>query len=371
MNLIFVVEHEIKNGGMIQSVLAMSNHLAGQFNVILICPPNSFLITEKLNPAITVIPTKNEWQINAGKILSLCILGREIATIVKRYEYTDTLCISNNVGGSIVLSFVRFFTKLREVYINRGGNFREAGFGSKFMRVKLRYGNIHHIVATSTTQVAVIKNNGFNENKISLIHNGLDIPSTEYTVNSLGNKLVIGTIGFISDIKNQIEGVRLIKYLRSHGINAYLNIYGSVSSASDEIYNVKLKKSISEENVKPYINFKGFVTGEDKFLESDIIISFSKTEGFGRTIVEAMMRNKPIIAWRGAGGPIDITENGKYGFLVEHNDYHDYATKIFDMQKNPEALAQNIEASREFALQNFNTGKMMVKYSELFNSLNN
>ena len=107
--------------------------------------------------------------------------------------------------------------------------------------------------------------------------------------------------------------------------------------------------------IKPYINFCGFVSGENLFAETDILISFSRTEGFGRSLVEGMLRRKPIIAWRGAGGPIDITDNGKYGHLVESNNADAYFKVVCSLLDNPSFNKNNVEAAYNFAYTQFTT----------------
>ena len=97
--------------------------------------------------------------------------------------------------------------------------------------------------------------------------------------------------------------------LRENGINAFFNMYGEPDS--DDEYQLKLKTTICNLGLEDYIHYHGFVKGEDLFSETDVLISFSKSEGFGRSIVEGMLRKIPVIAYGGAGGPIDITENGK------------------------------------------------------------
>ena len=61
---------------------------------------------------------------------------------------------------------------------------------------------------------------------------------------------------------------------------------------------------------------------------SDLVVNCSKKpEAFGRSLIEAMAMGTPVIA-PAIGGPLDIIEDGKNGFLFEQNDIKDLAEKI-------------------------------------------
>ena len=65
------------------------------------------------------------------------------------------------------------------------------------------------------------------------------------------------------------------------------------------------------------IRFLGFVDDvPGLFGQLDIVVSPStQPEGFGQSIVEAMMAGKPVIA-SASGGPVDVIEDGVTGRLV-------------------------------------------------------
>lgn len=369
--ILFLLEFTSLSGGMCQSVLSLAEGLAqtGRYKIYIISPNESEISKYPFNDNVINITTRNtDWTISRNTILKLISTSFEISQIIKKNVPSDTLIITNNVGGSIVASFVNIFIRVKEVYVNRGGSFQESGLGPILMRRKLKKGKFYALIATSKRQKNILKQ--FSDDTVTIIPNGLPTSDLVHEFTPLSkDKLVIGSIGYISDIKNYAEGVKTIQILRDSGINAVLNIYGKVGSPSDQEYYDKLIKLIKECNLENYINFKGFVKGNSKFDESDIIVSFSKTEGFGRTLVEAMLCLKPVIAWRGAGGPIDITNDGKCGFLVERNDAIDYANIISKLISNPDKLKEITEKGYYYALENFTVEKMVENYDSLFNML--
>lgn len=370
--LVFILESVSPNGGMVQSVLSLVDKLASlpEFEIIIITGKGYSVQNRVYNKKILFVQSKLKWDYSIRQGYKYLQVGRELASYLKRLPHKETILVSNNVGAAIITSFIRIFFKAKEVYVNRGGNLMEPSNGPRFMRMKLRLTPDLYIVATSQRQRQMILRTGFAPGRISIIHNGVNIPHDKYSARHLSaNSLTIGTIGFISEGKNQMEGVRLIKYLRERNINATLNIYGSVSLKIDEEYYNKLLLEISDLNVKDFIHFKGFVPGDEKFQDSDIIISFSQSEGFGRTLAEAMLRRKPVIAWRGAGGPIDITNDGKYGYLVDKNEARAYAEIIQDFLHKPDEMIANIESSYDFAMNNFTTDIMVEKYTKYFREI--
>jgi len=62
---------------------------------------------------------------------------------------------------------------------------------------------------------------------------------------------------------------------------------------------------------------------------SDVIIHASRiAEPFGIAIVEGMMSKRPVIA-SAQGGPLEIIDNGKNGFLYKPENYEELS-KIMD-----------------------------------------
>ena len=369
--IVFLLEYRSISGGMCQSVLSLVNGLSktGKYKIYIISPKNSDISVYPFNNnVINITTSKSDWKISKSSILKLLLTAFEVSRLIKKHVPSDTLVITNNVGSSIVASLVSLFIRIREVYVNRGGNFQELGFGSIIMRKKLRCGKFHALIATSKRQKSIL--NQYSNDAVTIIPNGLPLPRKVYEFTPLSKEeLVIGTIGFVSDTKNYAEGIKTIELLRKKGVNAILNIYGEVGSKSDKIYYDSLVVEIKERNLEPFVKFMGYVSDDSKFCNSDIIVSFSKSEGFGRTLVEAMLRHKPIIAWRGAGGPVDITNNGKCGILVERNTAEEFTSSIIELINDTRRSREVAEMGYQFAMENFTVDSMIENYDSFFKSL--
>ena len=367
--LIFPSEFIDNRGGVPQSTISIVKGLShfSEFKIIVVCPNGSEMSTTDFPLNVIVKTTKKSvWTMSKNKVCETLYTILDLYRTIRPFLDRDTWVITNQPVTSALLSLIPS-KHINEIYINRGGNFQDKGIASKIIIQKLKHHCIDVAVGISKKQTDLLIQCGMPENRVTLIHNGLPMPAFDYPHKDLSKDyLRISTMGFISDLKNQIEGIRLIKLLRDHGINAILNLYGDPDG--DNEYQTKIAHEIKILGIKPYINFCGFVSGENLFAETDILISFSRTEGFGRSLVEGMLRRKPIIAWRGAGGPIDITDNGKYGHLVESNNADAYFKVVCSLLDNPSFNKNNVEAAYNFAYTHFTTECMVKNYAKLIKS---
>ena len=367
--LIFPSEFIDNRGGVPQSTISIVKGLShfSEFKIIVVCPNGSEMSTTDFPLNVIVKTTKKSvWTMSKNKVCETLYTILDLYRTIRPFLDRDTWVITNQPVTSALLSLIPS-KHINEIYINRGGNFQDKGIASKIIIQKLKHHCIDFTVGISKKQTDLLIQCGMPENRVTLIHNGLPMPAFDYPHKDLSKDyLRISTMGFISDLKNQIEGIRLIKLLRDHGINAILNLYGDPDG--DNEYQTKIAHEIKILGIKPYINFCGFVSGENLFAETDILISFSRTEGFGRSLVEGMLRRKPIIAWRGAGGPIDITDNGKYGHLVESNNADAYFKVVCSLLDNPSFNKNNVEAAYNFAYTHFTTECMVKNYAKLIKS---
>lgn len=101
---------------------------------------------------------------------------------------------------------------------------------------------------------------------------------------------------------------------------------------------------------------------------SRVIVQKSLREGFGLTVTEALLKEKPVIASKVGGITLQITD-GKTGFLVDPDDKEAFAKRIIQVLKNPslaKALGERASASVK---EKFLITRLLADYLELFNDL--
>ena len=162
----------------------------------------------------------------------------------------------------------------------------------------------------------VIEEGWINSNKIITIYNPLlednfDFKEKEICLDK--EFIEIGMIGWISDIKNQIEAVEAISKLNDKKYR--LHIIGGIG---DQEYYLKLKQRVSDLHVESQIIFEGIKKDVFKEFETlDILILCSRTEALPTVIIEAMASGTPVIATDCKFGPRELL-GGKY--IYKQND---------------------------------------------------
>lgn len=97
-----------------------------------------------------------------------------------------------------------------------------------------------------------------------------------------------------------------------------------------------LKDRISALALNKRVIFTGFV--EDMrsiYSRINLLVQPSESESFGRTLIEAMAMNVPVITTR-VGGAVEVVEDNKTGFLVPSGDEDSLVRAIFRIMDNPE-----------------------------------
>jgi glycosyltransferase involved in cell wall biosynthesis len=97
--------------------------------------------------------------------------------------------------------------------------------------------------------------------------------------------------------------------------------------------------------------FSGFKVGEDlatAYAAGDIFLHCSITETFGLVVLESMASGVPVVA-RDEGGPSDIIEDGRCGYLVPPDDLGAFTSKVVKLANDVELRRQMSEQSRIMA----------------------
>ncbi len=134
---------------------------------------------------------------------------------------------------------------------------------------------------------------------------------------NIGDKLVIGFLGRLEDVKNPLALIHIANYMRKTR-DDFVFLVGGVGSLEDE-FNSMIKKHSLENNfislgyVKDLVEFYSLI---------DVCVNTSKSEAISLTILEAMSSKKPIVAF-------DVDKLSQ----VIKNDYNGYLIKSFDHEK--------------------------------------
>lgn len=166
-----------------------------------------------------------------------------------------------------------------------------------------------------------------------VIYNGI-LTSTikvkkDYRLSHIFKIICIGRLEH--QIKGQHLAIEMLKQLNKNGItNIKLDIIGSGSS---ELF---LKDLTDNLGLTDQVNFLGlrdrnYIYTHLKYY--DLLIQPSLVEGFGLTVVEAMVAKLPVLV-SNIDGPMEIIENGKYGYFFENNNVNNLTKEIKEIIKD-------------------------------------
>lgn len=131
----------------------------------------------------------------------------------------------------------------------------------------------------------------------------------------------------------------------------------------------RLKKLCSENGTLGHSIFTGAITQESvaKVLRNaEVLLLPTRVEGFGLSIVEAMMSGVVPVVSRISGITDDIIDDGVNGLLIEPDDKEGFSSAIIYLFKNPEKLASISAAAEETAVRKYSIERMLDEYGKLF-----
>jgi glycosyltransferase involved in cell wall biosynthesis len=198
--------------------------------------------------------------------------------------------------------------------------------------------------------------------KISVIYNGVDVNKFKKSSNLsnevraqlqvLPSDILIGLIGNIIPRKAQdffLKGFSEAKFNRSD-ISAKVIIVGRFL---DKQYQEYLERLVIDLDLKSHVIFHKFSSDIIPILSAiDIFVLTSKSEGFCRSLLEAMSCSLPVIATRISEIEEAIVDKSN-GILVDLNDSENLASAIISLCTNDRLRNEIGVTNRSLVHQNF------------------
>lgn len=365
-NLIFPIEFDHFTGGMIHSVVSLIEKLSENFNVYIIAHQNAEILTLNLNATPLIL--KEPWSISIKSPIKTLKTYLEVKSLLKPFDTTSTLVFTNNVGSELIFSGFGFFPiKFKRVFVSRGGDY--LGKTGYFLRKGFK--SVFRFIAISQRQINVLLNNNVLKSNISYITNGVQVSGSDnfkYQFKK-NNKIVISVIGYLMPEKNQELAIKALKILRTKYPNIYLKLYGV--DVTNNVYTTKLSNYVSLYKLQEAVEFCGFESNKYKIFSSiDILVSTSLSEGFGRTVAEAMSFGIPCIGLEESGGINEIISNGINGVIINNNPYElsNALVQIIENKSFRETISRNAITSFQ---KNFTEDIMCRNYFEFIKKIFN
>jgi glycosyltransferase involved in cell wall biosynthesis len=193
------------------------------------------------------------------------------------------------------------------------------------------------IVTVNSKNRDLLREGGIPEEKINVIHPGIDMRMPEE--NALhearksvpeGRSPIVGIVANVLAVKGfQFLG-EAVGILRSRFPRILCIVVGSTESDFAHRFRSGLREAAD------HFLFLGFRDDPLPFISLfDVMVLPSLSEGFGIVLLEGMSMRKPVVA-SSTGGIPEIVVDGKTGFLVPPGDAATLAEKITLLLENPD-----------------------------------
>lgn len=240
------------------------------------------------------------------------------------------------------------------------------------------YRKLETIAARWTEHIITVSNPNYNQimldgitssQKITLIHNGINITKYDLKVDvsakkkELGipiNAKVIGTVGRLEIPKGHKYLLQAIPLILQKIPNTMFLIIG------DGMLREQLENTVKQIGLEKNVIFTGFREDLIEIMRTfDLFCLPSLWEGFGVVIAEAMACGLPVVA-SNVGGIPDVVENGVTGMLVLPKNVTELAETMIFLLNNPMQAQDMGQKGKERVKSLFTKERMLEKTWEVY-----
>jgi glycosyltransferase involved in cell wall biosynthesis len=208
--------------------------------------------------------------------------------------------------------------------------------------------------------------------RIALVYNGVDLKKFNPSVSgeNIRREYSIGRDEKVITIIGRLDGFKGHRYL----LEAAKRVLDGSRQVrflivGDGVVRDKLEILAKDLEVAGSVVFCGQKHNVPEFLAaSDVVVSASLKESFGRVIVEAMAMAKPVVATN-VGGVPEIVQDGKTGILVEPADCDGLASAIISVMDSAETAFKLADEGQKRVRENFSLENHIREIEEIYNTL--
>ena len=198
---------------------------------------------------------------------------------------------------------------------------------------------------------------------VKVILNGIKVDSISQRTSQLYNGertfRIIQVARLDAEKKGQDILIKAIAILKKEGIN---NIQVDFVGEGDS--RTELEKLTVENNVVENVRFLGLRDRSyiySHLKDYDLMCHPARYEGFGLTIVEAMVARLPILTTN-EGGPYELIQQGQLGYSFQSNSVVDCAKKLENIIKNYAKTQSQLDKAFQYVKQNYSVERMVKDY---------
>lgn len=214
------------------------------------------------------------------------------------------------------------------------------------------------------------------EEKIAVVHNGLDLSQFEPNIESKVREefnisedtRLVGTIGSLEERKGIDFFLQAAAKVKSKVPKIKFLIVGK-SLYGQEAYLDQLKDFAKELGVEKDVIFCGARDDIPQIIKAlDVVVVPSRSEPFGRVVIEGMAIKKPVVA-SDCGGIPEIIENGIHGVLFPVSDVDRLASDVISILENKDLAVRLGEEGRKRVEERFSIEKHVEEVEKVYEEI--
>ncbi len=337
---------------------------------------------EKFEPAVCCLLFDGEWAWKVRELgIPIHVLGLKkiyglkalyklfmLIRLIRRgrYDIVHNCLFAANVFGTLAAKLARI-----KVIINSR---RQAGYWNENPnRLIWRFVNKSSdcVIANSeNVRSFIASNEGVDEDKILVIHNGLVISPRRPKFGKLNRELsipndtiIVCIVANLTAVKGHLDLIRAFEKVTATCETAHLVCIG------DGPLRTYLEKEVRNRNLDSNIHFLGRRQDVDEILANvDIGVMASLSEGLPNAILEYMMAGIPVVA-TGVGGVTDIIRHDENGFLVSPGDTDALSETLIRLCESKQLRKELGAAGRKDVEKRFDSSRMVKEYEDVYSKL--
>ena len=203
------------------------------------------------------------------------------------------------------------------------------------------------------------------------IHNGVELDRFERVgANHRGQyagegRIVLGFAGQLVPRKGLDLLVEALPRIVAEFPGVLLLVVGC-APAGEEEYEAKCRARIESLQLGRNVEFVGFRRDIDAWMRTfDLFVLPTRSEPFGKVIIEAQAVGCPVVATR-VGGIPEIVSHPELGILIPPEDPAALAGAILEVLRDPARREALAEAGCRHARENFSIGAMIDKLQDVY-----
>ena len=355
---------EMYGGGQVSFYHLIRDLDRQEFEPFIICPGEGSLVEafKQIGIHPTIIPMR---ALRLGQVFSMIKTVQAITCLIKEKRIELIHC--NGSRSAIYSGFASFFTHRPLI---------------SHIRIPYSDGWVDRLIAFFSKRIVVVSKavaqrfSWLNNRKVQLIYNGVDLdvlsPQCKESANPQRffvkkEDQVIGVVGRLSPEKGHDILIQALPRIIKNTPRVRVLLVGE----GDAKYKDFLQDRIKNEDLQEVFIFTGHIIKMEEVMGIiDILCLPSISEGFNRSLLEAMACGIPVVATK-VGGNSEAVEDQGQGLLVPYGDAEALGDAIIDLLKDQDKAQKMGQAGRKRVEQFFSIQRNVDQTQKLYRSILN